>query len=105
MLLNLGPYLSSVDLTPKALEDVAANKPFSLRLNMESRRYQLPYKIKPPGEILIVGSGTGNDVAAALRNGAIHVDAVELDPVIIDIGKRKHPEASLCKRQSHSHLR
>ncbi len=92
MLLNLGPYLSSVDLSQKALTDVAANKPFNLHLNMEARRYQLPYKFKSPGEILIVGSGTGNDVAAALRNGAIHVDAVELDPVIIDIGKRKHPE-------------
>ncbi len=92
MLLNLGPYLSSVDLTPKALEAIAANKPFNMRLNIEARRYQLPYKLKQPGEILIVGSGTGNDVAAALRNGAKHVDAVELDPVIIDIGKRKHPE-------------
>lgn len=92
MLLNLGPYLSSVDLTPKALQDVAASKPFNMRLSIESRRYQLPYKFKRPGDILIVGSGTGNDVAAALRNGAEHVDAVELDPVIIDIGKRKHPE-------------
>ncbi len=92
MLLNLGPYLSSVDLTPKALEAVATSKPFSLHLNMELHRYELPYKMKQPGEILIVGSGTGNDVAAALRNGANHVDAVELDPVIIDIGKRKHPE-------------
>jgi hypothetical protein len=92
MLLNLGPYLSSVDLTREALDAVATSKPFAMRLNIESRRYQLPYKMKAPGEILIVGSGTGNDVAAALRNGASHVDAVELDPVIIDIGKRKHPE-------------
>lgn len=92
MLLNLGPYLSSVDLTREALDAVATSKPFAMRLNIESRRYLLPYKMKAPGEILIVGSGTGNDVAAALRNGASHVDAVELDPVIIDIGKRKHPE-------------
>lgn len=92
MLLNLGPYLSSVDLTAKALAAVAASKPFDMRLSIESRRYQLPYRFKSPGDILIVGSGTGNDVAAALRNGAKHVDAVELDPVIIDIGKRKHPE-------------
>ncbi len=92
MLLNHGPYLSSVDLSPKALATVAESKPFGFRLGIESRRYQLPYKLKAPGEILIVGSGTGNDVAAALRNGAQHVDAVELDPIIIDIGKRKHPE-------------
>lgn len=92
LLINLGPYLSSVDLTPGTLNAVAANLPFGTRLNLEYRRYQLPYRLKQPGDILIVGSGTGNDVAAALRNGAQHVDAVELDPIIIDIGKRKHPE-------------
>jgi hypothetical protein len=26
------------------------------------------------------GAGTGNDVAAALRSGAQHVDAIEIDP-------------------------
>ena len=32
--------------------------------------------------VLIVGAGTGNDVAAALRMGAERVDAVEIDPAI-----------------------
>ena len=55
--------------------------------------YELPYIVRPnPAEVLVVGSGTGNDVAAALRRGAGHVDAVEIDPVILDVGRRLHPE-------------
>jgi spermidine synthase len=42
--------------------------------------------------VLIIGSGAGNDVAAALRHGAKEVDAVEIDPLIYSIGKRLHPE-------------
>lgn len=55
--------------------------------------YNLPYQFyKNPNEVLIVGSGTGNDVAAAVRNHAGNIDAVEIDPVIINIGKSLHPE-------------
>jgi spermidine synthase len=42
--------------------------------------------------VLIVGAGTGNDVAAAERAGAGTITAVEIDPVILDIGQRLHPE-------------
>ena len=31
--------------------------------------------------VLIIGAGSGNDVAAALPGGVDHVDAVEIDPV------------------------
>ena len=40
---------------------------------------------------MIIGAGSGNDVAAALRAGARHVDAVEIDPRINAIGRRFHP--------------
>src|SRR5436305_2100639 len=36
----------------------------------------------PFDEVLIVGAGSGNDVAAALQSGVGHVDAVEIDPAI-----------------------
>jgi SAM-dependent methyltransferase len=39
-----------------------------------------------------VGAGSGNDVAAALRAGASHVDAVDIDPAIVEVGRRVHPE-------------
>lgn len=55
--------------------------------------YALAYQFKPaPENVLIVGSGSGNDVASALRHGAKHVDAVEIDPAIIKVGKTLHPE-------------
>lgn len=55
--------------------------------------YDLPYRFrKEPGDVLIVGAGTGNDVAAALRSNATSVTAVEIDPAIVYLGKRLHPE-------------
>jgi hypothetical protein len=43
--------------------------------------YFFPYRHLPAGtldEVLVIGAGTGNDVAVALANGARHVDAVVL---------------------------
>jgi hypothetical protein len=42
--------------------------------------------------VLIVGAGTGDDVAIALRMGAGHVDAVEIDPRIHAIGVQRNPD-------------
>jgi hypothetical protein len=55
--------------------------------------YTLPYRLldRPPGRVLVLGAGTGNDVAVALAMGAEHVDAVEIDPVILDLGRQVHP--------------
>ena len=55
--------------------------------------YFLPYdKVRTPDDVLIVGAGTGNDVAVALTKGAKRVDAVEIDPVLLDLGKDHHPD-------------
>ncbi len=55
--------------------------------------YELPYRIYGnPGDVAVVGAGTGNDVAAALRSGATHVDAIEIDPAILMVGRTSHPE-------------
>ncbi|MEW5915442.1 MAG: hypothetical protein AB1762_03510, partial [Gemmatimonadota bacterium] len=43
--------------------------------------------------VLIVGAGTGNDVTNLLSLGAKHIDAVEIDPVILDIGRILHPQS------------
>jgi hypothetical protein len=43
------------------------------------------------GNVLIVGAGTGTDVAVALERGAGHIDAVEIDPRIQQIGVEQHP--------------
>ena len=41
--------------------------------------------------VLIVGAGTGTDVAIALSEGVKHVDAVEIDPRLQQIGAQQHP--------------
>jgi spermidine synthase len=69
---------------------VAAGDPRSAKAALY---YGLPYRLQErPGEVLVVGAGTGNDVAAALRHGATTVTAVELDPAILMLGKKAHPE-------------
>ena len=56
--------------------------------------YATPYEraARPPNEVLIIGAGTGNDVALALANGAEHVDAVEIDPGLQKLGATLHPD-------------
>ncbi len=55
--------------------------------------FHFPLEIlkEPPKRALVFGAGTGNDVAVLLDAGAGHVDAVEIDPVILALGKEGHP--------------
>ncbi len=41
--------------------------------------------------VLIIGAGSGSDAAIALSRGAQHIDAVEIDPRIQQIGALNHP--------------
>jgi SAM-dependent methyltransferase len=57
--------------------------------------YFLPYQRargNPLRDVLIVGAGNGGDVAIALAAGAKHVDAVEIDPRIYQIGRDMNPD-------------
>jgi SAM-dependent methyltransferase len=45
-----------------------------------------------PRNVLIVGAGTGTDVALALQKGAEHVDAVEIDPTLLRLGREHNPD-------------
>lgn len=42
--------------------------------------------------VLVIGAGTGNDVGVALAEGARHVDAVEIDPELVTLGRKHNPE-------------
>ena len=56
--------------------------------------YGRPYERaidNPLNNVLVVGAGTGTDVALALARGAKHVDAVEIDPRIQQIGSQVNP--------------
>lgn len=56
--------------------------------------YGFPYQRlgRTPANVLIIGAGTGDDVAIALHQGVRHIDAVEIDPRIHQIGVEKHPD-------------
>ena len=56
--------------------------------------YQWPYTVfgNTFENVLILGAGSGTDVAAALMHGAKHVDAVEIDPTILRLGRQFHPD-------------
>jgi hypothetical protein len=62
---------------------------------LEEPLYFLPYqrlRSNPLRNVLIVGAGSGSDVAIMLAAGAKHIDAVEIDPRIYQIGRALHPE-------------
>ena len=85
---NNETYMSIANVSPGYL---AAHPDFAAEYKDSS--YDSPFLFtNSANRVLIVGSGAGNDVAAALRHGAGHVDAVEIDPLIASFGKRLHPE-------------
>ncbi|GAC1602631.1 MAG: hypothetical protein NVS4B10_14870 [Myxococcales bacterium] len=73
--------------------DVGPSTPAPGTLGSLREGYHLPYRElgRKPGRVLVLGAGTGNDVAVALAEGAEQVDAVEIDPVILDLGRKLHP--------------
>lgn len=83
-------YQQVIDLSP----DFVRSHPerFS-RVPIEHNAYNLPYRFVPePESVLILGSGMGNDVAAAVRSGSGRVIAVEIDPTIVRLGREYHFE-------------
>ncbi len=79
----------------KELDRLASKKYVTNDMNQLKHylgRLSLPMVAAPnKDEVLILGAGCGNDVAFALEYGAGKIDAVELDPTLIDIGKTNHP--------------
>jgi hypothetical protein len=60
-------------------------------------KFSLPYDVykqhhngQSPRKVLILGAGTGNDVFVAIKNGAQDITAVEIDPVILDLGRTEN---------------
>src|SRR6267154_2611318 len=74
-------------------EFVAEHRTLFRDVSIEWNAYNLPYRFyHDPQSVLVLGAGTGNDVAAALRNGADRVVAVEIDPLILKVGQQLHFE-------------
>lgn len=54
----------------------------------------LPYHLKQLADILILGAGTGSDVLQANYHAIKHIDAVELNPLVIDLVQKKYADFS-----------
>jgi hypothetical protein len=88
---NLAWHQRLIDLTPSFVNEnyLAAPEHFDAM----QAEYDAPYAAAPKMDnVLIVGAGTGNDVAAAQRAGAGEITAVEIDPKILRLGEELHPE-------------
>jgi hypothetical protein len=93
-------YQYLVNLSP----DFLARHPNLLNKPPDENPYNLPFRFASPRpRVLIVGSGAGNDVAAAVRNQSQSVDAVEIDPAILALGER-HPEHPYSSPVVTAHL-
>jgi SAM-dependent methyltransferase len=65
--------------------------------------YQWPYTAFGDGfeDVLILGAGSGTDVAASLLHGSKRIDAVEIDPVILRLGREHHPDRPYSDPRVH----
>jgi len=69
--------------------------PARWKLSRASEIYGAPYARRddaPLENVLVVGSGSGSDVAIALSEGAERVDAIDIDPRIVEIGVERNPD-------------
>ncbi len=67
--------------------------PLSVHLTHEPW-YALPYLRVPrsgAGDTLVIGAGNGVDVDQALQRGATSVDAVDIDPRLLELGRELNP--------------
>jgi SAM-dependent methyltransferase len=74
------------------------NTPLQTSATVEQIKRDSPFYLYPytyagaRDDVLVIGAGTGNDVAVALAQGARRVDAVEIDPALVQIGRDRHPD-------------
>ena len=77
-------YQVAFDLRPETIAELGADP---------LPHYSFEFAGRPNlDNVLVVGAGSGNDVATALRAGAKHVDAVDIDRAIVQMGREHHPE-------------
>jgi SAM-dependent methyltransferase len=100
----------------KIEQDDAPFGGYMARVNEVPHQSTLPYIDNPlygsnyaqaegaPGDVLIIGAGGGNDVAAALQHGATHIDAVEIDRKLYELGREDHPDQPYADERVDIHI-
>jgi hypothetical protein len=84
---NSGFHQFGFDLVAASREKPQIIEPLLAKWNVPYDRYRATHGGRRPGRVLVLGAGTGNDVSVALANGVDRVVAVEIDPVILDLGR------------------
>ncbi|MFZ5800162.1 MAG: spermidine synthase [Candidatus Omnitrophota bacterium] len=82
------------DLSEKSVNELP-------RLKKYRDVYEFPYNFIRPKNVLILGAGSGNDAASALRRGVKEITAVEIDPFIASLGKNLHEEKPYWSKNVH----
>jgi hypothetical protein len=85
---NLPPYFLSVDGIP---HQRISNSVQAAASDLHRQAYAW-FPDRTFDRVLIIGAGSGTDTALALAKRAKHVDAVEIDPTLAQIGRDFHPE-------------
>jgi hypothetical protein len=108
------PYykVTHTETSPGEIQVFVNGIPHQTILSVSARRrqtpiYFLPYRrvgSNPLRDVLVVGAGTGSDVAIALAEGAHHVDAVEIDPRIYRLGVDLNPDRPFQDRRVTLHV-
>ena len=106
------PYykIHSQDLAGGLVRIEVNNTPLQTALPVEvirrsSQFYLYPYTYAGSrDDVLVIGAGTGNDVAVALSQGARRVDAVEIDPALMQIGRDRHPDRPYSDPRVTTHV-
>lgn len=86
------------------------NTPLQTALPVADIRRDSPFYLYPytyagaRDDVLVIGAGTGNDVAVALAQGAQRVDAVEIDPAIMQLGRDHHPDRPFSDPRVTTHV-
>ena len=86
------------------------NTPLQTALPVSDIRRDSPFYLYPytyagsRDDVLVIGAGTGNDVAVALAQGAKRVDAVEIDPAIMQLGRDHHPDRPYSDPRVTTHV-
>ena len=81
--------------------------PAAWKLSSGDDQYGTPYQrigANPLDDVLIVGAGSGSDVAISLLKGARRVDAVDIDPRILQIGQQTNPDRPYQDPRVHVHV-
>ena len=91
-----GVVMKINDVATWGQADIDDESPYGFIYDMHTK--------ESPGEVLIIGAGSGNDVAVALDRGAVSVDAVEIDPKLLEIAEKYHPNDPYSDPRVETHV-